>query len=231
VPAPLPHSEPTDRSPSERRVHPGHRAQPTYPAGVRGVTSESDAFAEALESIKGLQPRPEFHVEEAPAPQRLAPEALALTAELWDDQDEEVASGRFVLLHDPDGTDEWEGTFRAVVFVRAPLEPDLAGDPLLADVGWSWLVDALAAAGAEATQLGGTVTRTCGASFGTMVDRATEASIEIRASWTPVPTPEAAGQMDRHAAAWLALLEMAAGIVPVPREVTRVHSGRQRTRG
>lgn len=178
-----------------------------------------------------MRARPEFHLEEVPAPQRLAPDALALTAELWDSDDKEVASGRFVLLHDPDGADEWEGTFRAVVFVRAWLEQDLANDPLLADVGWSWLTDALSSTDATAIQLGGTVTRTTGTSFGTMTDRPSEASIEIRASWTPTPAPGVSGQMERHASAWLALLEFAAGIVPVPREVARVHAGRQRTRG
>ncbi|MFM8894758.1 MAG: DUF3000 family protein, partial [Actinomycetales bacterium] len=72
-------------------------------------------FSVALASIQGLRPNPEFHMEEVPAPQRLAPDALALTAEVFHEGDEEAASGRFVLLHDPDGTDEWEGTFRAVV--------------------------------------------------------------------------------------------------------------------
>ena len=33
-----------------------------------------------------------------------------------------------------------EGTFRVVTFVRASLEPELAADPMVAQVGWSWLV-------------------------------------------------------------------------------------------
>lgn len=198
---------------------------------MRRAAAEQEAFSAALAAIAALRPRPEFHLEEVPAPQRLAPDALALTAELWDADDEEAGTGRFVLLHDPDGVDEWDGTFRAVVFVRAPLEPVLATDPLLADVGWSWLVDALSSSGAESVQLGGTVTRTTGNSFGTMSDRAGDASIEIRASWTPAGNSGVAHQMDRHVRAWLALLELAAGIVPVPRDVTRVRAGRQRTRG
>lgn len=185
----------------------------------------------AVGAIRTLRPRPEFRVEEAPAPHRLAPDALALTAELLSADDDELASGRFVLLHDPDGAQEWEGTFRAVVFARAPLEPDLASDLLLADVGWSWLIDALAGTDAMFTQLGGTITRTTGTSFGTMSDRPSEASIEIRASWTPLPNDGVPDHMDRHAAAWLALLELAAGVVPIPHDVTRVHAGRRRARG
>lgn len=175
-------------------------------------------------------PRPDLHVEEVPAPQRLAPQALALTAELWDHQGEEVGSGRFVLLHDPDGTDEWEGTFRAVVFVRAPLEAELATDLLQADVGWSWLMDALDGASAPARQLGGTVTRTFSASFGTMDERPASGAIEIRASWTPQPGDQPEDSMERHVTAWLALLEMACGMVPMPQEVTRVDTPRRRSR-
>lgn len=190
----------------------------------------------AIQRIRDLQPGPQFHLEEAPAPQRLAPDALALTAEVWTPDGEEAASGRFVLLHDPDGTDEWDGTFRAVVFVRADLETDLASDPLAGDVAWSWLIDALAGAQAMAGQLGGTVSRTFSSSFGTMDERPAAGSIEIRASWTPRAADDAGHllpeeTMDRHAWAWLNLLELAAGMVPVPRDVTRVDAGRRRHRG
>lgn len=195
------------------------------------MAADQDPFTVAVGALRTLKPRLEFHLEEAPAPQRLAPDAIALTADLSNADDDELASGRFVLLHDPDGAQEWEGNFRVVVFARAALESDLAGDPLLADVGWSWLVDALAGAEAKATQLGGTITRTTGTSFGTMSDRPGDASIEIRASWTPLPVEDAPAQMDRHAAAWLALLELAAGVMPIPQEVTRVHAGRRRSRG
>ena len=48
-----------------------------------------------------------------------------------------------MLLYDPTGPEPWDGTFRAVTFVRADLEPELGADPLLGEVGWSWLVEAL----------------------------------------------------------------------------------------
>ena len=70
-------------------------------------------------------------LEEVPAPQRIAPFALALSAEAVVG-DEEVANGRFVVLHDPAGPEAWEGTFRVVTFVRAVLEPEFGADPLLA---------------------------------------------------------------------------------------------------
>ena len=36
---------------------------------------------------------------------------------------------------------------RVVAYVRAELDAELADDPLLPTVGWSWLTDALAATG------------------------------------------------------------------------------------
>jgi hypothetical protein len=57
--------------------------------------------------------------------------------------DEEAASGRFVLLHDPDGQEPWDGQFRVVSFTKGTVELDIAQDPMLTEVAWSWLVEAL----------------------------------------------------------------------------------------
>ncbi|MSO26826.1 MAG: DUF3000 domain-containing protein [Candidatus Nanopelagicales bacterium] len=199
---------------------------------MRSVPKTGDAFAEALVRVRAVVIRPEFRLDEAPAPSRLAPSALALTAESADPGSDR-ASGRFVLLHDPDGVDEWAGTFRAVVFVRAALEHDLIGDPLLNEVGWSWLVESLAGAGAECTQAGGTVTCSDGQSFGSMADRPADSFVEIRASWTPITTdgtPVELG-MDRHVEAWIDLLAHATGLMPMPHGISQVSAPRRRERG
>ncbi|WP_217617414.1 DUF3000 family protein, partial [Cellulomonas sp. GbtcB1] len=60
---------------------------------------------------------------------------------------EELASGRFVVLHDPAGQEAWGGAFRLATLVRATLEPEVGQGPLLAEVAWSWFSDALASAG------------------------------------------------------------------------------------
>ena len=195
---------------------------------MRTITSRADAFDRALTQIKTVEVRPEFELDEAPAPSRLAPSAVALTIEMAD-PDDASASGRFVLLHDPDGVDEWEGSFRAVVFVRAALEADLVDDVLLHDVGWSWVTESLAGAGAHVTQLGGTVTRTSGRSFGTMVDRPSDGFVEIRASWTPVEDEEGAAvdSMSAHVTAWLDLIAQTAGLPPLPHGVTHVGARRR----
>jgi hypothetical protein len=200
---------------------------------VRTISSRTDAFDRALAQVKSVFVRPEFEIDEAPAPQRLAPSAVALTAEM-SDPDDASASGRFVLLHDPDGVDEWDGCFRAVVFARANLEADLVDDLLLHDVGWSWVTESITNAGAHATQLGGTVTRSSGRSFGTMSDRPGDGYVEIRASWTPVEVAETGDPMDDlglHVTAWLDLLAQAAGLPPLPQGVTHVGAMRRRHRG
>lgn len=199
---------------------------------MRTITASADAFELALAQVKAVNVRPEFEIDEAPAPSRLAPSAVALTVEMAD-PDDASASGRFVLLHDPDGVDEWDGSFRAVVFVRAALEADLVDDPMLHDVGWSWVTESLSGVGAHATQLGGTITRTSGRSFGTMIDRPSDGFVEIRASWTPVESEETGLVLDDmalHVSAWLALLAQAAGLPPLPQGVTHVGALRRRNR-
>ena len=96
-----------------------------------------------------------------------------------------LASGRLVLLHDPEGQDGWDGVLRLVMYVRAELDRELATDPFLPAVGWSWLTDALEVSGASWTALGGTVTETSSARFGDISGPTRTDDLELRASWTP----------------------------------------------
>jgi Protein of unknown function (DUF3000) len=199
---------------------------------VRSIVAGADAFARALEQVRRVEPRPEFALDEAPAPQRLAPSAVALTAEM-SDPEADLASGRFVLLHDPDGVEEWDGCFRAVVFVRSALEQDLVDDLLLHDVGWSWVAECLTGQACRVTQLGGTITRTSGRSFGTMVDRPSDGFVEICASWTPLESPETGQVLDdmgQHVSAWIDLMAQAAGLPPLSQGVAHVGTRRRRQR-
>src|SRR3954466_9004336 len=124
--------------------------------------------------------------EPRPAPQRIAPSAAALSADVTVDG-VDVSTGRIILLHDPAGNDSWDGTFRCVAYGRAEIDLDMITDPALADVGWSWLTEALTAHGAEYAAASGTVTRVATDSFGAMAEDSGTAQIEIRASWTPQP--------------------------------------------
>jgi Protein of unknown function (DUF3000) len=175
-----------------------------------------DAPEEFLAAVRGLRAvrlRPEVVLEEVPAPQRIAPFALALSAEVVVDG-EELATGRFVLLHDPSSPEAWEGTFRVVTFVRAVLEPELGADPMLGQVGWSWLEEALDGAGVDAHALGGTVTRVVSESYGALSTKPPTVELEVRASWTPAL--DVNRDVGEHLQAWATLLCTVGGLPPLP---------------
>lgn len=169
-------------------------------------------FEAAVAALGSVRPRPEIVLDTVPAPQRLAPWTHALSAEVVepgaDPDDAPVATARLVLLHDPDGQQAWDGVLRLVVYVRAELDADVAGDPLLPEVGWSWLTEALD--GVPHTALGGTVTQTSSARFGDIAGPTHAHEIELRASWTPLDS-----RLDVHADAFCVLLAAAAGLPPL----------------
>ena len=195
--------------------------------GTHGVPGENPAeFTQALRALREVRLRPEVRVEEVPAPSRIAPYAVALTAEVvtagLPAEGDELASGRFVLLHDPSAPEPWDGVWRVVTFARAELEPELANDPMLGGVGWSWLMDALKEHDAPYTAEGGTVTRVVSESFAALGERKTTVEIEIRASWTPTGP-----DLGVHLQVWSDLLCMIAGLPPLPDGVVAL-PGRRR---
>jgi hypothetical protein len=168
-----------------------------------------EIFRNAVASFNAVRSRPEMRFEPIPAPRRLAPWASAWGLEL-PGAVHASATGRLVLLHDPAGQEGWQGTLRLVGFVRAELDVELAGDPLLPAVSWSWLADALDSSGAEHIALGGTVTQTSSARFGAIAGPERANDIELRASWTPV-----GDSLTAHAEAFCELVATAAGLPPV----------------
>jgi hypothetical protein len=176
-------------------------------------------FRDAVAQLRAARLRPEVTCEEMPAPQRIAPFSSALSADVTVAGDD-IGTGRLVLLHDPAGNDTWGGTFRCVAYVRAELTPDFTADPLLADVAWTWLVEALEQHGATYAAASGTVTKVTSESFGAMAEDPGSAQLEIRASWTPQ------GPLGPHVEAWGELLCTASGLEPVPEGVTALPSRR-----
>ncbi|WP_299540188.1 DUF3000 domain-containing protein [uncultured Streptomyces sp.] len=171
------------------------------------------AFRSAVDALRSARLRPELEVETTRPPQRLAPHAYALEAAVVDGE-EDLADGRLVLLHDPAGHDAWKGTFRLVTLVRAELEPEMAADPLLPEVCWSWLTGALEARGLTYGEAGGTVTRAGSHYFGELASRRPATQIEIRASWTPREGRGGFPDTAAHLMAWGDLLCQIAGLPP-----------------
>ncbi|NJQ01062.1 DUF3000 domain-containing protein [Streptomyces zingiberis] len=171
------------------------------------------AFRKAVDGLNGARLRPETEVTPARAPGRLAPYAHAVEAAVVQDG-EELAEGRLVLLHDPAGHNAWQGTFRLVTLIRAELEPEMATDPLLPEVCWSWLTGAFDSRGVAHQELSGTVTLAGSYYFGGLGDRPPATQIEIRASWTPREDGGGAPDTGAHLTAWCELLCQIGGLPP-----------------
>lgn len=167
-----------------------------------------EMFARAVSAMKKATVREEIALEEVKAPGKLASYAFALGATVTRRGDE-VADGKLVLLHEPGGYEAWEGDTRLVCYVTAEVEPDLAGDPLLPQVAWGWLIDALDTHTDGYKAIGGTITQTTSSRFGGL-NGPTTTEVELRASWTPLRVP-----VEGHLEAWCALLASTAGLPPV----------------
>lgn len=188
--------------------------------GMDDAEGEGDAmdtaplpFRAAVDALKAARLRPEIEIEPSRPPQRLAPHTYALEAAVVADE-EDLADGRLVLLHDPAGHEAWQGSFRLVTLVRAELEPEMAADPLLPDVCWSWLTGALQARGLAYGEPSGTVTRASSHYFGGLATRPAASQIEIRASWTPREGIGGVPDTAAHLASWCDLLCQVAGLPP-----------------
>ncbi len=155
--------------------------------------------------------REDLSVREISAPAGLAPDALALAGDVRPEDgalESSFGTGRLILLHDEDEPSPWNGAWRIVCFAQAPLEPDIGTDPMLADVAWSWLTDALDSRRASFHSASGTATKTLSKGFGSLAAEGDGAQIELRASWSPE------GAMRPHVEAWAELLCMLAGLPP-----------------
>ncbi|MFT4044540.1 MAG: DUF3000 domain-containing protein [Gordonia sp. (in: high G+C Gram-positive bacteria)] len=201
-----------------------------------GAPTEPADFRIAVESLHTARIRRDIEVGPIRPPQRLAPFSYAIGAEVRppDTDDGNIpidssgsAFGRLILLHDPAGHDAWNGTIRLVAYIQAEMEAALATDPLLPEVAWSWLADALGVdAGTTvadgrrssrngepivATALGGTVTSTASVRYGDIAGPPRAHQLELRASWTALTADGLGG----HLEAFCEVLSAAAGLPPV----------------
>jgi hypothetical protein len=158
--------------------------------------------------------------------------------------DTEIGSGRLVLLYDPEGQRGWAGPLRIIAYIRAELDPEIAADPLVGQVGWSWLTEALDSRTAGYAAPSGTVTRVVTEGFGAKHGEPAATGFELRASWSPAaadPDPDAdpegeaegeadstaglaglaeSGELAGHLTAWCETLCAASGLPPLAAGVT-----------
>jgi len=215
---------PSDQPVPRDAAGPGQAGLPAGPAAAFAVLV--DGLREQRAELCAVCP--ELSFEDVPAPRTLAPFATAMAATVEVDE-ADVASGRLVLLYDPAGQDGWAGPLRIIVYVRADLDPEIAADPLIGQVGWSWLTEALANRTVGYAEPSGTVTRVVTEGFGAKETEPPITGFELRASWSPagpdspVPVPASPGTplvpegnlLDGHLAAWCDALCAAAGLPPL----------------
>ena len=179
----------------------------------------SGAFERVAASLRRAQCRSEIELTEISAPDARAADSIAFSATIREpasshpsvagsrDPVREQATGRFLLIHAPDRAPEWGGAFRIVTYVKAEVERDQGHDGMLAQVAWSWLLEALDRAGAGYSREGGTASRVLSEGFGQLADTEEYIDVELRASWTPSGEDLAA-----HLEAWADMVCTFAGL-------------------
>ena len=190
---------------------------------------DAAGFERLIDQLRTFTPRSEVMLTEVPAPQKLATYSFAFSADvsngLLGEKEDEIANGRFVLLHEPGGQATWDGEFRCVTFVSADVDPIMQADPLLPEVGWSWFLESLEKNQCTFNSPSGTVTRVTSASFGKLSPRNDETEIEIRASWTPLVADPI--MIMSHIESWCNLISEVAGLPPLAEGVSTISSARR----
>lgn len=177
-----------------------------------------DEFRVALLSIRDANRVSAIHLNEVPSPQTLAPYTAALSLHTDGAEfDSPIATGRFVILYDPDGHPGWNGNFRLVAQMRTSIDEEMGADPLLSEAIWHWAHDCLEESGAGYHSLTGSVTKETSESFGGLILTGSQLFVELRASWTPV-TP----YLGEHLHAWMTLMGRVSGVIPPTRDLLSI---------
>lgn len=183
---------------------------------MTGTETTPQAFLDAVESMESARVRPELSLGAIRPPQKLAQFSHAIGIEVTHPEtsfvpetSDDDAFGRLILLHDPRTQETWEGTMRLVAYIQADMDAAVAEDPLLPQVAWQWLTEALDDENAGYSNLGGTVTTTNSVRYGDIGGRPQAFQLEMRASWTAAET-----DLAPHVQAFAAVLANVAGLPP-----------------
>lgn len=191
-------------------------------SGSDSADALPEEFAAAVASAQHAVFRPELEVSPIAAPQGIAPFAQAWSATVTPQARDvgDQGTSRLVLLYDPAAPDAWSGVWRMVCFAKAPLDATMTADPLLPDVAWSWLTDALDSHGATFHRAAGTASTIISTGLGEMHSDEKGAEMELRASWSPL-----SADISAHLDAWTEFVCMLAGFPPTSDGVTALRTG------
>jgi hypothetical protein len=176
-------------------------------------------FAAAALSLAQPVLRSELETSQIPAPDQIAPWALAFAAQAPNPADTPMnrGVGRIVFLHDPKEFDVWGSNMRVIAYGKSPLENDLGIEEDVAHYWWSELERALSNHGAKYRNEAGTVTKMSSTGMGSLANEPSASEVEIRASWSPTDD-----DLGPHLAAWQDLIASMAGFGMDGEGVTRL---------
>jgi hypothetical protein len=181
------------------------------------LVGTSEPFRGMLASLASATTRPEISLMQIPSPRDIAPESVAIAAEI----DHQIASdhgvSRLVFCRDPELPEGWNSEFRIIGYAKSPIELEMAKDEYTAAMPWEWLKDSLSHAGAEFAGDAGTTTTVVSTGHGALVNQPQHAELEIRASWTPTGF-----DLRPHLLGWLELLALISGLPPINSKVVRL---------
>ena len=177
----------------------------------------SDSFSSLLVGIPSLKPRQEIILTQIPSPKGIAPEALAISAEVAHETASDHGVSRLVFCRDPGMPEGWNSEFRIIGYAKSPIELEMAKDDYTSAMPWEWLRDCLLAAGAGFAHEAGTTTTVVSTGHGALVSQSQHAELEIRASWAPTNF-----DLVNHLVGWVELLALISGLPPVDGKVVRL---------
>ncbi len=181
------------------------------------LTSLSPAFAGMLDRFKQVESRPEIALSQIPSPQGIAPEAIAIAAEVNHETATDHGVSRLVFCRDPGMPEGWNSEFRIIGYAKSPIELDMAKDEYLSAMPWEWLKDSLTQAGANFAHDAGTTTTVLSTGHGALIGQPQHAELEIRASWAPLDF-----DLTPHIEGWIELLALISGLPPKDSKVVRL---------
>lgn len=181
---------------------------------LAGIT---EPFAGMLRGLSEIKVRTEIALTQIPSPKGIAPEAIAIAAEIDHETASDHGVSRLVFCRDASIPEGWNSEFRIIGYAKSPIELDMAKDEYLSSMPWEWLKDSLRNSGAGFAYDAGTTTTVISTGHGSLITQPQHAELEIRASWAPTSF-----DLMPHLEGWVELLALISGLPPAESKVARI---------
>ena len=181
------------------------------------LTDLSDTFQGMLSGLGEVTPREGIILTQIPSPKGIAPEAVAISAEVAHETASDHGVSRLVYCRDPEMPEGWNSEFRIIGYAKSPIELEMAKDDYTASMPWEWLKDCLKVSGAQFAHEAGTTTTVISTGHGSLVSQPQHGELEIRASWAPLDF-----DLSNHLRGWIELVALISGLPPKDGKVVRL---------